>query len=141
MATDLTRIGEKARKEPDLVFTSLYHHITDADNLRACYDTLAPRKAPGVDGVTKDEYGKNLEENLGDLSARLKRMGYRPGPKRRSYIPKPGSEKGRPLGISNLEDIFHVIFTAGCRSFPSATCGTSRPVCAQKCAYSAAVTG
>jgi group II intron reverse transcriptase/maturase len=31
-------------------------------------------------------------------------MGYRPGPKRRSYIPKPGNEKGRPLGISNLED-------------------------------------
>jgi group II intron reverse transcriptase/maturase len=87
-----------------LVFTSLYHHITDVDNLRACYDTLASRKAPGVDGVTKDEYGKNLEENLRDLSARLKRMGYRPGPKRRSYIPKPGSEKGRPLGISNLED-------------------------------------
>jgi group II intron reverse transcriptase/maturase len=104
VATDLTRIGEKARREPDLVFTSLYHHITDEDNLRACYDTLASGKAPGVDGVTKDEYGKDLEENLRDLSARLKRMGYRPGPKRRSYIPKPGSEKGRPLGISNLED-------------------------------------
>ena len=104
MATDQTRIGEKARKEPDLVFTSLYHHMTDVDNLRACYDTLDARKATGVDGVTKAEYGKNLEENLGDLSARLKRMGYRPGPKRRSYVPKPGSEKGRPLGISNLED-------------------------------------
>jgi group II intron reverse transcriptase/maturase len=57
-----------------------------------------------VDGVTKEEYGKNLEANLRDLSGRLRRMGYRPGPKRRSYIPKPGSEKGRPLGISNFED-------------------------------------
>ncbi|MBL7178061.1 MAG: group II intron reverse transcriptase/maturase [Desulfobacteraceae bacterium] len=104
MATDLTRIGEKARKEPGLVFTSLYHHIYDVDNLRACYDTLDANKATGVDGVTKEEYGKNLEGNLRDLSGRLKRMGYRPGPKRRSYIPKPGSEKGRPLGISNLED-------------------------------------
>ena len=104
MATDLTRIGEKARREPDLVFTSLYHHICDVENLRACYDTLEARKATGVDGVTKAEYGENLEENLQDLSARLKRMGYRPGPKRRSYIPKPGSAKGRPLGISNLED-------------------------------------
>ncbi len=104
MGTDLTRIGEKARKEPGLVFTSLYHHIFDGDNLRACYDTLGAHKATGVDGVTKEEYGKNLEENLRDLSARLKRMGYRPGPKRRSYIPKAGSEKGRPLGISNLED-------------------------------------
>ena len=104
MATDLTRIGEKARKEPGLVFTSLYHHIYDVDNLRACYDALEAHKATGVDGVTKAEYGRNLEENLRDLSARLRRMGYRPGPKRRSYIPKPGSAKGRPLGISNLED-------------------------------------
>jgi group II intron reverse transcriptase/maturase len=104
VGTDLKRIGEKARKERELVFTSLYHHITDVDNLRACYDTLPANKATGVDGVTKREYGENLEENLGDLSARLKRMGYRPGPKRRSYIPKAGSEKGRPLGISNLED-------------------------------------
>ena len=86
------------------MFTSLYHHICDVDNLRACYDALDGRKATGVDGVTKEEYGRNLEENLRDLSERLKRMGYRPGPKRRSYIPKPGSEKGRPLGISNLED-------------------------------------
>jgi group II intron reverse transcriptase/maturase len=104
MATNLTRIGEKARKEPELVFTSLYHHICDVDNLRACYDTLNANKASGVDGVTKTEYGKDLEANLRDLSARLKRMGYRPGPKRRTYIPKPGTAKGRPLGISNLED-------------------------------------
>jgi len=104
MATDLTRISEKARREPELVFTSLYHHISDVDNLRACYDALKPYKAVGVDGVTKEEYGENLEENLQDLSARLKRMGYRPGPKRRSYIPKAGSAKGRPLGISNFKD-------------------------------------
>ena len=57
-----------------------------------------------MDGVTKGEYGKNLEENLRDLSGRLKRMGYRPEPKKRSYIPKAGSRKGRPLGISCLED-------------------------------------
>jgi RNA-directed DNA polymerase len=104
VGTDLTRIGEKARKERDLVFTSLYHHICDVDNLRACYDALGADKATGVDGVTKGEYGKNLEENLRDLSGRLKRMGYRPEPKKRSYIPKAGSRKGRPLGISCLED-------------------------------------
>ena len=86
------------------MFTSLYHHICDVDNLRACYDALEGRKATGVDGVTKEEYGRNLEGNLRDLSERLKRMGYRPGPKRRSYIPKAGSEKGRPLGISCFED-------------------------------------
>jgi RNA-directed DNA polymerase len=104
VATDLTRIGEKARREPELVFTSLYHHIYDVENLRASYDTLGASKATGVDGVTKGEYGKKLEDNLQDLSARLRRMGYRPEPKRRSYIPKAGSAKGRPLGISNLED-------------------------------------
>jgi RNA-directed DNA polymerase len=104
MATDLTRIGAKARGEPKLVFTSLYHHVTNIDNLRACYDSLKPNKATGVDKVTKEEYGRNLEANLKDLSARLRRMGYRPAPKRRTYIPKPGSEKGRPLGISILED-------------------------------------
>jgi RNA-directed DNA polymerase len=104
MSTDLTRIGERALERPDLVFTSLYHHVTDLDNLRSCYEALDGDKAVGVDGVTKEQYGENLEENLQNLSDRLKRMGYRPQPRRRSYIPKPGSEKGRPLGISCFED-------------------------------------
>jgi RNA-directed DNA polymerase len=104
VATNLQWIGEKARKEPELVFTSLYHHITDVDNLRTCYDSLDAKKATGVDGVTKQQYGMDLESNLQDLSERLGRMGYRPGAKRRSYIPKAGSTKGRPLGISNFED-------------------------------------
>lgn len=104
MATNLNRIEIKAKKEPELVFTSLYHHITDVDNLRACFHALKPNKASGVDGMTKNEYGKNLEERLRDLSNRLGRMGYRPGPKLRVYIPKAGSDKGRPLGISNFED-------------------------------------
>ena len=64
MATDLTRIGDKARQEPTLVFTTLYHHITDVDNLRACYDRLPAHKASGIDGVTKAEYGEHLEDNL-----------------------------------------------------------------------------
>ena len=104
MSTNLKRIGEKARSDPQLVFTSLYHHICDVDNLRACFEALPGNRAVGVDGVTKEQYGENLEENLKDLSARLRNMGYRPQPKRRSYIPKPGSEKGRPLAISCFED-------------------------------------
>jgi RNA-directed DNA polymerase len=104
VATDLTRIGQKARKDEKLVFTNLFHHVYDVDNLRACFDSLDADKATGVDGVTKLEYGRRLEENLQDLSGRLQRMGFRPGAKRRSYVPKPGSTKGRPLGISNLED-------------------------------------
>ncbi len=104
MSTDLKRIGERARKSPGVVFTSLYHHVTDVDNLRQCYEDLDGRKAVGVDGVTKQRYGEQLEENLSELSKRLKNMGYRPHPKRRSYIPKAGSAKGRPLGISCFED-------------------------------------
>ncbi len=53
MSTELKRIGQKARKEPNLVFTSLYHHVVDEDNLRAFYGTLKPNKATGVDGVNK----------------------------------------------------------------------------------------
>jgi retron-type reverse transcriptase len=95
VSTDLRRIGEKARSDSRLVFTSLYHHVTDIDNLRAGYDALPGDRAAGVDGVTKEQYGENLEENLQGLSERLRRMGYTPRPRRRSYIPKPGSEKGR----------------------------------------------
>jgi hypothetical protein len=53
VATNLKWIGAKARKEPGLKFTSLYHHICDVDNLRVCYDNLDGRKAKGWDGVTK----------------------------------------------------------------------------------------
>ena len=98
MGTDLTRIGEKARKEPDLVFTSLYHHIYDVDNLRACYDTLEANKATGVDGVTKEEYGQNLEENLRELSGKLRRMGYRPGPKTTQLHTEAGQCQGQAAG-------------------------------------------
>lgn len=104
MSPNFERISLKARAHPDLVFTSLYHHIADIDHLRTCYHLLQGTNAVGVDEVTKSMYAKDLEANLQDLSARLKRMGYRPQPKRRVYIPKPGSEKGRPLGISSFED-------------------------------------
>lgn len=103
MSTERARIREKARREGQTVFTSLYHHITDVDNLRACYHELDGKKAVGVDGVSKREYGRELEGNLLDLSDRLKRGGYRPPPSRRAYIPKEGSAQGRPLGISAFE--------------------------------------
>lgn len=104
MARDLTRINERARKLPKGRFTSIYHLMTDPEQLRAAYEAIDGRAAPGVDGVTKEGYGRDLESNLQDLSERLKRMGYRPKPVRRAYIPKPGSEKKRPLGVPCLED-------------------------------------
>jgi retron-type reverse transcriptase len=78
--------------------------VTDRDHLRACYEGIDPDKATGVDGITKAEYGKELESNLDDLTARLGRLGYRPQPVRRVYIPKVGSDKKRPLGILCFED-------------------------------------
>ena len=75
MSTELKRIGEKARKDHRLVFTSLYHNVNDVDNLRACYEALPGDRVAGVDGVTKEQYGEQLEENLQGLSQRLRRMG------------------------------------------------------------------
>jgi len=52
VATDLIRIGQKARKDPREVFTNLFHHVYDVENLRACFDSLDAHKATGVDGIT-----------------------------------------------------------------------------------------
>lgn len=101
--TDLARIRRKAEADKTLVFTSLFHHVCNKDNLRQCYKEMDGKKSPGIDGMTKAEYGKNLETNLTDLSERLASMGYKPPPTRRTYIPKVGSSKMRPLGISCFE--------------------------------------
>lgn len=104
MTRDLSRIGERARGNPKEKFTSIYHFVTDLGNLRASYEELEQGKAPGIDGVTKAEYGEDLEGKLGRLSERLNRMEYRPQPVKRTYIPKAGSKKKRPLGIPCFED-------------------------------------
>ena len=103
MARDLTQIRDKARKEPELCFTSIYHFVTDEGNLYASYRDLETGKAPGIDGVTKEGYGKDLEKNITDLAQRLAQLGYRPAPVLRAYIPKPGSDKKRPIGIPCFE--------------------------------------
>jgi len=61
------------------------------------------RKAVGIDGVTKAEYGEKLDENVADLLARMKKFSYKPQPVRRAYIPK-ADGKLRPLGIPAYED-------------------------------------
>jgi len=101
--TKLQRIAEKARKEPDCQFTSLFH-LMDKELLRGCFERLRKDAASGIDRVTKEEYGNDLEANLTGLVERLHRMAYIPQPVRRVYIPKPGSTKQRPLGIPALED-------------------------------------
>ena len=104
MESKLTQIRSKASSEPKLRFTSLYHHVTDKGQLLTSYVLIEKDAAPGIDGVTKDKYGENLESNLEDLAERLGRMGYRPQPVRRTYIAKAGSHKKRPLGLPTIED-------------------------------------
>lgn len=103
VSTKLHRIAGKACREPEFVFTSLFH-LMDKELLRGCFERLRSDAAAGIDRVTKAEYAVNLGANLTGLVERLHRMGYRPQAVRRRYIPKPGSTKGRPLGIPTLED-------------------------------------
>ena len=103
VATKLRRIAEKARKEPSFRFTSLYH-LMNEEHLRECFQRLRKNAAAGIDNLTKEMYAENLDTNLQELVERLHHMAYRPQPVRRKYIPKPGSDKQRPLGIPCLED-------------------------------------
>jgi RNA-directed DNA polymerase len=98
----LVEVRRAALRDRGARFTALLHHV-DVDRLRAAYRALNPRAATGVDGVTWQEYGRDLEGNLEDLHARLRRGAYRVKPSRRTYIPKPDGRQ-RPLGIAALED-------------------------------------
>jgi RNA-directed DNA polymerase len=91
-----------AQQDKDVRFTALLHHV-DVDRLRAAYWAIRPKAAPGVDGVTWREYGRDLDANLRDLHARVHRGSYRAKPSLRAYIPKPDGRQ-RPLGIAALED-------------------------------------
>ena len=98
----LDRVRRVAKQDKDVRFTALLHHV-DIDRLRAAYWALKPKAAPGVDGVTWQDYGEDLEENLRDLHARVHRGAYRARPSRRVYIPKADGQQ-RPLGVAALED-------------------------------------
>jgi retron-type reverse transcriptase len=103
MPSALGRIGEVARRDKKVRFTTLMHHVYDPDTLRGAYFGLKRDAAPGVDGETWREYGEQLDGNLKDLSERLKRGAYRAKPVRRVLIPKPDGGM-RPLGVTTLED-------------------------------------
>ena len=91
-----------AQRDKEARFTALLHHVT-VDRLRAAYWAIRPKAAPGVDGVTWEAYGQELEGNLHDLHERLHTGRYRAKPSRRVYIPKADGRQ-RPLGIASLED-------------------------------------
>lgn len=101
--TKQQRIAELARREPKVVFTSLNHYL-DLNWLSEAYRRLNKQSAPGVDGVKVREYGLNLEQNLKGLLDRAKSGSYFAPPVKRTYVPKDGEPKGRPIGMPATED-------------------------------------
>jgi group II intron reverse transcriptase/maturase len=102
MSPGLLKVVERAQREPEGRFHALAHLI-DVPALGRAYRRQRADAAVGVDGVTKEQYGQALEDNLQDLHARLKAQRYRHQPIRRVHIPK-AQGKTRPIGISAFED-------------------------------------
>jgi group II intron reverse transcriptase/maturase len=102
MSPGLYRVMERARRNPHERQGSLAYLI-DVDALRRCYHRLRNGAAVGVDGVSKEEYGRDLEENLRGLHGRMKALKYRHQPILRVHIPK-DKNRTRPIGISATED-------------------------------------
>src|SRR5215475_4033369 len=98
----LNRVRQAARQRKTEKFTALLHHVS-IDTLRVAFHALKRKAAPGVDGVTWEDYEADLEPRLADLHGRVQRGAYRPQPSRRTYIPK-ADGKQRPLAIAALED-------------------------------------
>ena len=102
MGTKLERISQLSTENPEMVFMSI-GHLINQELLKECHEKMDGDKAVGIDGITKEEYGKNLEENLNKLVGRLKKKSYRPQPARRVEVPKDNG-KTRPLSIYCYED-------------------------------------
>ena len=103
METGLERIAAKARSEPKLRFTSLAHHVTRArvwENL--CQ--IPKDSAPGVDGQTVTEAKESFGEWIEEMLQSMHRQGYHAPDIRRVYIPKPGKQEKRPLGVPCVTD-------------------------------------
>ncbi len=104
MKTKFAIISRLSADNSEMVFDQLMHHF-NKENLLSWYQSLRGKAAVGIDGMTKEKYGENLEENLDALLRKLKTMSYIPGPVKQILIPKEGRNGAtRPLGIGNFED-------------------------------------
>ena len=103
VSTRLQRVAKLSKEAPEMVWTTLAHHI-DLLLLKEAYGLTRKDGAVGVDGQTAREYEENLEENLQDLLNRFKSGTYKAPPVRRSYVPKGDGKKMRPIGIPTFED-------------------------------------
>jgi len=77
--------------------------LFNTEGLLDSFNRQPANKAVGVDGTRKEAYAEGVEGRIAELSSRLRRMGYRPKPSRRVYIPKANGGV-RPLGIPSFED-------------------------------------
>lgn len=102
MSPKLLRVMERAKRDPEARFLSLAH-LLDEQMLECAYRNIRKDAAVGVDGITHEEYGRVLKDNLRDLHERLRTMSYRHKPIRRVHIPKERG-KTRPIGIASIED-------------------------------------
>src|SRR6266849_5995452 len=102
MSQGLDGVRKAAQERKQERFTALLHHLS-VGLLRDSFFASKRKAAPGVDGVTWQEYETGLEDRLVDLHSRVHRGVYRAQPSRRVYIPKPDGRQ-RPLGIATLED-------------------------------------
>jgi RNA-directed DNA polymerase len=98
----LERVRLAARQRKKEKFTALLHHI-DPAMLRTAFYAMKRDAAPGVDGMTWETYGQDLDRRIGDLHTRVQSGAYRAQPSRRSHIPKEDGSK-RPLAVAALED-------------------------------------
>src|SRR5271166_4040519 len=103
METKLEQIAAKARREPNLRFTSLAHHIT-RDRVLKNLSKIPKRSAAGVDGQTVEAAKQSFEGWIEPMLQSIHRQGYRAPNIRRVYIPKPGKAEKRPLGVPTIAD-------------------------------------
>jgi len=102
ISTKLQWIAKQAADYPEMVFTTLAHHM-DVDLLREAYGHTRKDSSPGIDGITARQYGESLEENLRDLYERLKSGRYKAPPVVRAWLEKEDGKK-RPIGKPTFED-------------------------------------
>jgi RNA-directed DNA polymerase len=103
MQNGLMRVAEKAKREPNGNFNNLAHHIT-ANLLGESLKQIPSGSGKGVDGQSKQEAVANFAEWSAESLTAIHRRSYRPPPVRRVYIPKPGKDELRPIGVPTIID-------------------------------------
>jgi RNA-directed DNA polymerase len=103
METKLEGIAAKALSEPNLVFTSIAHHVTK-EQIWDSLNHISGKTAPGIDGIDVETAKQNFENWADDMITSIHRKSYKPPAVRRVWIPKPGKTEKRPIGVPCVAD-------------------------------------